>query len=712
MFKLTILKKWYRKSFMYRLLQNSRYRKVFCAILFFLIVSLILTLDLVPSKIDLEAGKVSHSDVEAPRTITFIDEEKTSELKKMKAKSIRIYEEDVSVNKRVKDRIISLFDLFMDKKILKETKYQKLISDIKDKYGPITDTTIKTLYEAPVEDLEELKGISLGLMEEQLQRRILPKDLPEAKDELAEKALELDLSKKYRLALVNILETFVEPNMKLDVEQTQKRRQEVMEQVEPETITVRKGEIIVRKGDVVTKDDIKALEALGLQKPQVNYLGIVGVIITIIILMVLVGLYLNYYKPEIWNDHKKVVFLELMVIIILVMGKIIDLFQKDYLLYTVPVAVASILTTILISTDIAIILTIFISFLVGILFDFNFSLAVIGFISGLVGIYSTSKITQRGDLNRAALNIGAVMAITVLGLSFNRSFYTWMEVIRPVGAGILNGFLVAIFANGLLPFLENSFDLTSSVRLLELANPSQPLLKKLLVNAQGSYNHSLLVGNLAETAADNIGADSLLARVGAYYHDIGKIKRPYFFADNQFGGENPHDKLKPNLSALIIKSHVKDGVELARKYKLPKPIIDIIEQHHGTNLISYFYQEALSDDKHDNIKESDFRYDGPKPQSKEAAIIMLADIVEAAVRSKNFKKSNHNRIEGLVREMIKEKLIEGQLDECDLTLKDLDVIARSFVKVLTGVYHHRVEYPENLLKEIKKGDSNGKSRDK
>jgi hypothetical protein len=246
--------------------------------------------------------------------------------------------------------------------------------------------------------------------------------------------------------------------------------------------------------------------------------------------------------------------------------------------------------------------------------------------------------------------------------------------------------------------------MTSSVKLLELSNPSQPVLKRMLVEAPGTYHHSIIVGNLAETAAEDIGADSLLARAATYYHDIGKLKRPYFFSENQFGGENPHDKTSPNLSALIIKSHVKDGVELAEEYGLPTKIIDIIKQHHGTNLISYFYQQALEENKHDDIEKNDFRYDGPKPQSREAAIIMLADITEAALRSKNFNKNNHDRIEGVVRGLIKDKLIENQLDKSDLTLTDLDTIAKSFVKVLTGIYHQRVEYPEKLLTEMKGSD--------
>ena len=269
---------------------------------------------------------------------------------------------------------------------------------------------------------------------------------------------------------------------------------------------------------------------------------------------------------------------------------------------------------------------------------------------------------------------------------------------------MLNGLLVAILANGLLPYLESMFGLTSSVKLLELSNASHPLLKRLLVEAPGTYHHSVIVGNLAETAADNIGADSLLTRVGAYYHDIGKLKRPYFFTENQFGGDNPHDNISANLSSLIIKSHVKDGVEMASNHKLPEQVIAIIEEHHGKNLIAYFYEQAKKEEKLYDLSAAKFCYEGPKPQSKEAAIIMLADIIEASLHSRKFDKSDHNRIEGYVKEMIKGFLVKKQLDESELNFKELDIIANSFVKVLTGIYHQRIEYPENLIKEAKKDD--------
>jgi hypothetical protein len=244
----------------------------------------------------------------------------------------------------------------------------------------------------------------------------------------------------------------------------------------------------------------------------------------------------------------------------------------------------------------------------------------------------------------------------------------------------------------LLPIFEFLFKITTDLTLLELSDLNRPLLKKMVLNAPGTYHHSLIVGNLAEAASDAIGANSLLARVGAYYHDIGKIEKAEYFSENETGHKSPHEKLAPSMSALIIQSHIKDGIELAKKHNLNKTIIDFIAQHHGTGLIYYFYQRALEkigDDE--KLKEEAFRYPGPKPQTKEAAIILLADAVEASSRTLN--DPTPSRIKGLVQKIINNKFIDNQLDECDLTLKDLNKIAAAFVRTLTGIFHTRVEYP-------------------
>jgi putative nucleotidyltransferase with HDIG domain len=260
---------------------------------------------------------------------------------------------------------------------------------------------------------------------------------------------------------------------------------------------------------------------------------------------------------------------------------------------------------------------------------------------------------------------------------------------------------------GLLPFFESAFGLLTPMRLLELANPNHPLLRKLLLEAPGTYHHSLIVGNLAEAAAEAVGADPLLCRVGAYYHDVGKTKRPAFFVENQMTKENPHDKIAPSLSHLIITSHVRDGLELQEQYRLPSSIRDICAQHHGTTVLWYFYNKALEQDKSGNVSIDSYRYPGPKPQSKEAAIVMLCDAVEAAVRS--MARPTPQRIEAVIRKIIRDRLQDGQLDESQLTLRDLDKAAEAFMQTLNGIYHPRIEYPDPAKVSAKGTESKGGS---
>ena len=722
--------------------------KIIWGVLFFIIIALTLSLDLIPDQVDLRPGQVSQSNITAPRTITFIDETQTEELRqRAEERAPRVYEEDGTVERDIKNRIDLLFDsiteeresLLIEKFAAIESTDQEIekefealndnsepeivfseeelasldsediniiITNVKEEIAfEISDNNLETLIMMPRQELEDLRTRADNLLSSVLSRRILPAELSNVRDNISQTAMGMDISRDKRLALAEITENTLEANMFLNIEATEARRQEAVSQIEPVQNTVRQGEIIVRQGDVVTEEDVEILERLGLQRSELNYYNITGRILIAFIIVLLLAFYFYKYKKSIWKDNSQLLLIEILIVIVLLLAKTFTLFQNPFVDFLVPTAMASILLTVLIDTDTALVSTLFLSMLIAPIYDMNYNIVLTSLLAGLVGIYSVSKVKERGDIIRAGLNISVVLMFLIGGLSLLQESPNWNYMIWAIGGGITNGLLVGVLANGFLPYLEDLFDMTSSVKLLELSNPSQTVLKRMLVEAPGTYHHSIIVGNLAETAAEDVEADSLLARAAAYYHDIGKLKRPYFFSENHFGAENPHDKTSPNLSALIIKSHVKDGVEMAEKYGLPGKIIDIIKEHHGTNLISYFYQEAIQQNKHDDIEKKDFRYDGPKPQSREAAIIMLADITEAAVRSKNFNKNNHDRIEGFVRGLIKDKLIENQLDKSDLTLRDLDKITKSFVKVLTGIYHQRVEYPEKLLKEMKGGDN-------
>lgn len=418
--------------------------------------------------------------------------------------------------------------------------------------------------------------------------------------------------------------------------------------------------------------------------------------------------YLNYFYPDIYENINKLILLSIISIFIVLLAKIFGQVSG----YLIPMASSSMLIALSFSPNIAILLTVILSLLIGFIPGGGLNYILVSIISGIVAIYSIQKATQRSSLTRAGLLIAGVniIAISALGLINNEEYYL---ILQNNFLGVLNGFLAVILTIGILPFLESYFDITTSFKLMELSNPNQPLLKKMILEAPGTYHHSIVVGNLSETAAEEIGGNGLLARVGAIYHDIGKIKRPYFFTENQEAYKNIHDEMEPSLSALVIASHVKEGIELAKKNKLPKDITDIISQHHGTNLITYFFHRALKENglANDAVAEENYRYSGPKPQTKETGIILLADSLEAATRS--LTNPTATRIKTLVKEIIQKNLENGQLEECDLTLKDLDKIGDSFSRILTGMFHTRVEYPDDdLIKKIKEEKKKNGNSDK
>lgn len=556
--------------------------------------------------------------------------------------------------------------------------------------------------------MRALTAEAVNLLRTNWQMGVRDFEINEKKEKILNQIELLNYNQPYRdliKAVFNKITLY--PNYSYDEEATGKAKEEAAAAEGPVLITIHKGQRIVSEGEVVTQDQIEILQYLGYQKAS-PFAALGGVSVFLLLVLVLSIFFLKYFSQDIYREEKKLFILCLTVFVIILLAKLIlsvnisdrvEIANLAGLL--VPVAAGSMLITILLDTRIAVFVTVVLAIFVGIFSDNQLYHAVHAFVGGLVGIYSVSKFTQRLDWVRAGLFIAAANLVSIFALGLMNN-YTINVILIGMGLGVLNGFFSAIFAYGSLPFFEQAFKITTSVRLMELANPNQPLLKRLLLEAPGTYHHSILVGNLAEAAADAVGADSMLVRVGAYYHDIGKLKRPYFFIENQLGGENPHSKLTPALSTLIITSHVKDGLSLAQESGIPPEINDFIAQHHGTSLVTYFYHKALELGNHDSIKENDFRYDAPKPQSKEAAIIMLADNVEAAVRSMN--TATPGKIEGLVRRIIKERLQDGQLDESALTFKDLDLIAQAFTRILSGIFHTRIEYPENVLEKLEEGE--------
>lgn len=379
--------------------------------------------------------------------------------------------------------------------------------------------------------------------------------------------------------------------------------------------------------------------------------------------------------------------------------------------YCAPFAFGTMLIALLLDTRLAIWFGVLFSLAAGILFNdeqlllFDYRYGLVALVSGTAGALSLAGVRNRPSILRAGLfaSLSGTVAIVALHLLMSAEGDLRL-LLQSVGFGLLSGLLSAVLTIGFLSLFETAFDILSPLRLLELSNPNHPLLRKLLVEAPGTYHHSVMVANLAEAAAEAIGADGLLARVGAYYHDIGKTKRPQFYIENQMQMENPHDKISPHLSKTIILSHPKDGVEMLEEHRIPKPIRDIAAQHHGTTLLKYFYHKAKEINGENQVLEEDFRYPGPKAQFKEAAIVGIADGIEAAVRS--LSRPTPGRIESIVRKVIRERLEDGQFNDCDLTMKELELIAQSMCETLQGIFHVRIEYPEEVSgkgKDVKNG---------
>jgi len=701
-----------------KILQKGTLQRI--AIFFLLIISVtfILSINFIPNKIILKAGEVAPRDIASPKTIEFVDERATEKLREEAEKSIReVYHLNLASIENVEKE---LNNFFSDIKELRnkyninevkinnnqETKQLMIDSSINDDLETIRERYSLELESTIILNLVKLDQISLEEIEQSvslavkkiMQQGVRESDIEEAKKQVLREISELSTSPYTAILAGEIGTIFLKPSLFLDEEATKLKKQEAIAAVKDVKNVIRKDQIIIRKGEIVTPEHINKLEALGLQNPVMHFQNILGLLLLNSILILLLALYIYIYHKTVYHEINKLILLGVLYLAIIFIAKIIGEISG----YLIPVAFVSMLIAITIDSSLALWVTFLISLNIGIIFFGEINYMIVALAGGFISVFSIRKATQRSSLTRAGLLIAIinVFSITALGLIHG---YSTDIILKNNMWGILNGFISAILTIGILPFLESFFDISSSFRLMELSNPNQPLLRQLLVEAPGTYHHSVIVGNLAEAAAEEIGANSLLARVGAYYHDIGKLKRPYFFAENQEAYKNTHDDMEPSLSALVIASHVKDGIDMARKYKLPKSIIDIINQHHGTGIISYFYHRALqaSTNKSTEVNEESYRYSGPKPQTKEAGIILLADMLEAEARTLNSPTST--RIKNLTQNVITRNLENGQLDECNLTLRELNKIKEVFSKILTGMFHNRVEYPDDdLINKLKK----------
>ena len=654
------------------------YRFLLLSIIFFIFGIFVEAIRLKPNY---TVGSIAESDIIAYKNVTYsVDLLDDNIQDKIFRNTTPEYDKIPEVNKETR---IAINEFFRD---LRETKFYN-DDDIKKfiqsrKYNLTVEDVKKILIR--VEDPSYLVNISDIVSEIYDEGIIRTEDFPRIIREKEIRADNLDLK---------FLKNFIKPNLKLNEQETEKKIADNIASLKDREVNIYKGDTIVKKGDIIDNDAYLKLEKLGMVRGGAKIIKITGLVITFIILIALLYTILKRNCKELMESN---VFYPMLITIIFLDVLYIIFLKNNYFTYILPFAMLPLIGTILGGRLFSFVLT-FTNILV---LSREESWLLVMIAVALVAIYKADNLTSRSDIIKISLFLGIFQAVVSVsyGLVNQLNLVLLMTIII---FSVFGGLITGVISLGVLPYFENTFDILTNMRLLELSDFSHTLLKQLLVKAPGTFHHSIMVGALAESGAEAINANATFARIASYYHDIGKMKRPEFFVENQKGGENPHNKTKPSLSALILTYHTKDGYIMGKQNKLPKEILDVILEHHGTTLVQFFYYKALENGE--KVVESNFRYSGPKPKTKESGIILMADTVEAAVRT--LEDKSREGIENFIRYLIRTKIDDNQLSDSALTLGEIEKVIQAFVNTLQGVYHERIKYPkldERRKKKIEK----------
>lgn len=654
------------------------YRFLLLSIIFFIFGIFVEAIRLKPNY---TVGSIAESDIIAYKNVTYsVDLLDDNIQDKIFRNTTPEYDKIPEVNKETR---IAINEFFRD---LRETKFYN-DDDIKKfiqsrKYNLTVEDVKKILIR--VEDPSYLVNISDIVSEIYDEGIIRTEDFPRIIREKEIRADNLDLK---------FLKNFIKPNLKLNEQETEKKIADNIASLKDREVNIYKGDTIVKKGDIIDNDAYLKLEKLGMVRGGAKIIKITGLVITFIILIALLYTILKRNCKELMESN---VFYPMLITIIFLDVLYIIFLKNNYFTYILPFAMLPLIGTILGGRLFSFVLT-FTNILI---LSREESWLLVMIAVALVAIYKADNLTSRSDIIKISLFLGIFQAVVSVsyGLVNQLNLVLLMTIII---FSVFGGLITGVISLGVLPYFENTFDILTNMRLLELSDFSHTLLKQLLVKAPGTFHHSIMVGALAESGAEAINANATFARIASYYHDIGKMKRPEFFVENQKGGENPHNKTKPSLSALILTSHTKDGYIMGKQNKLPKEILDVILEHHGTTLVQFFYYKALENGE--KVVESNFRYSGPKPKTKESGIILMADTVEAAVRT--LEDKSREGIENFIRYLIRTKIDDNQLSDSALTLGEIEKVIQAFVNTLQGVYHERIKYPkldERRKKKIEK----------
>jgi putative nucleotidyltransferase with HDIG domain len=686
--------------------------------------------NVIPEKLNVELYSIAEKDILSPIQIKDLEETRAKETEAAESVSAQYtYHSDKALT-----QIIKIQDIFeavteLNRSVVnegedgieeengeenEEVEPQELSSDekvnqLRDQIpelssDEISTGTLETLFNATASELSFAKDVTINAVNKVMENNIKIDEIQQYKQAVKDEIPGSGLSIPLQSALKDLAGSAIAANYLFDATLTKERRDQIVSSVDP--VIIRENQMLVRKGQRIDQEMLDQLALVGLLESDFNPSPYVGLALLVLLLTMVVIYFIKDIPTEkrhLNSNLMMYVFVLFLTILIIKVTSMVSVLGFG-IGFIVPVAIGTMMLKMLLNEQVALISSIIFGVCGSIMYNvdttgpFHFTYGLYILLSSLAGIVFLGKRSVKSNILKTGMWIALINAIVVLIiLALSKGQYDLWQISSNVGFSLISGFLSAVLTIGLIPFFEAGFGILSSLKLIELSNPNHPLLRKILIEAPGTYHHSVVVANLAEAACEAVDANGLLARVGAYYHDLGKTKRPHFFIENQLNMGNPHDKIAPQLSKTIITAHPYDGAEMLREYKLPKEIVDIAEQHHGTTLLKFFYHKAnQQSDK--EISESEFRYPGPKARSRESAIVGIADAVEAAVRS--LAKPTPVKIEQLVRKIVADRLEDGQFNECDLTFKELETITVTICETLQGMFHQRIEYPEEVKKKV------------
>lgn len=653
---------------------------------------------------------ISKRDIIAQKTLTVEDVKRTEQHKKevaQKVEPVMAPAEDEFIKNNLQTLQTSVMQI-RKKEVQEAVKKEEIgiLFDLSD--NSKKDFIINFLLKADENSLHEVFDKANLTLTNILRVGITERDYEKDNiDKIILNNLVSNVSKRQVSVIKAVLEQVIVPNLVVDEFATEIARKNAQNSVKPYEVVFQKGDKILFEGEPVTRLKRDALRQAGYNVYELNWTGLAAIYIIVFIGTFLFLCYMKFFEKEFLEPK----YLAVSAFLTLFLAFIGVILPTGFSPYVIPIPAFLILMSIFTKPRIAFVATVILLSIMSIGYQYNIQYLVAFLVLSLFSVIAISQIryAERVDVIKTGFNIGLAGLLIVFSIYILEKCLIEVDnvlLIKNCSFILLNGIFSAIIASGLMPLLESMFKIITPYGLAELGDHNQKLLKRLQMDAPGTYHHSLMVSNLCEAAAEAIGADPILARVGALYHDIGKLKRPLFFVENQsyFLIENPHNKFTPRISKMIITAHPKDGIEIAKEYRLPQVVQNFIIQHHGGGLASYFYNQAVQEEGVENVKEEQFRYPGPKPNTKETAILMIADAVESAVRS--LKNPTPEEIENMINKIIVERLNDGQLSDSPLTLKDIKTIAATFSRILRGMQHNRIKYQENVAAEFQKDKIN------